>query len=238
MNRSPVKVLVTIVDRGRGPGLSAFLNKKYAQVSFVTMGQGTASSDILDMLGIDSSDKDVLVSFVDAAALPDLMNELSGRKFMRFSTKGIAFSLPINAIGSLLQAALVGRDPQPAAPVYIQNKTARSADGKEEFMSNTCYPYSLILVVSEKGHTERIMQIARAAGATGGTILHARGVGHGDAEHFLGITLLSEKEIVAILASAETRTAICRAVNENFGVRTDAQALVLSLPVEEMSQVN
>jgi hypothetical protein len=241
MNRSPVKALVTIVDRGRGAGLSAFLNKKYAQVSFVVMGQGTAGSDILDMLGIDSSDKDVLFSLADASVLPDLMNELSGRKFMRFSTKGIAFSIPINAIGSLLQAALVGSaqaQPLPAAPVPADSEAVTPAAGKEEPMSNPSYPYSLILVVAEKGHTEHIMQIARAAGATGGTILHARGVGHGEAEHFLGITLLSEKEIVAILAPAETKTAISRAINQNFGVRTDAQALVLSLPVEEMSQVN
>ena len=228
MNRSPVKALVTIVDRGRGAGLSAFLNKKYAQVSFVVMGQGTAGSDILDMLGIDSSDKDVLFSLADASVLPDLMNELSGRKFMRFSTKGIAFSIPINAIGSLLQAALVGSaqaQPLPAAPVPADSEAVTPAAGKEEPMSNPSYPYSLILVVAEKGHTEHIMQIARAAG-------------HGEAEHFLGITLLSEKEIVAILAPAETKTAISRAINQNFGVRTDAQALVLSLPVEEMSQVN
>ncbi len=237
MNRSPVKALVTIVDRGRGAGLSAFMNKKYAQASFVVMGQGTAGSDILDMLGIDSSDKDVLLSFVAASALPDLMNELSGRKFMRFSTKGIAFSIPINAIGSLLQAALVGPGykPEPIRAVAEQTEPIQPQVGKENLMN---YPYSLILVVAETGHTERIMQIARAAGATGGTILHARGVGHGEAEHFLGITLLAEKEIVAILASSETKTAICRAVNQNFGVRTDAQALILSLPVEEMSQVN
>lgn len=238
MRQSPVKALVTIVDRGRGARLSAFLNKKYAQASFVMMGQGTAGSDILDMLGIDSSDKDVLLSFVNAAVLSDLMNELSGRKFMRFSTKGIAFSIPINAIGSLLQAALVGKSVPAPPPAPTETETDRPADEKEEAMPTVNYPYSLILVAAEKGHTERIMQIARAAGATGGTILHARGVGHGEAEHFLGITLLSEKEIVAILASAETKTAICRAVNENFGVRTDAQALVLSLPVEEMTQVN
>jgi len=105
-------------------------------------------------------------------------------------------------------------------------------------MSAPAYPYSLILVVAEKGHTEEIMRVARGAGATGGTILHARGLGHGEAEHFLGITLLSEKEIVSIVASSETKTAIMRALNENFGIRTDAQALILSLPVEELTRVN
>ena len=224
---APVKALVTIVDRGRGRQLGALFNKKYSHTSFVMMGHGTAGSDILDMLGIDSSDKDVIISFVDESSLGELMNELSGRKFFRFSTKGIAFSIPISAIGTLMQAALVGVD-------AVRQK---SEETTEENM-NAPSPYSLILVVSEIGQTEHIMQIARAAGATGGTVIHARGVGHGEAEKFLGITLLDEKEIVSILATRENKTSILKALNEKFGVRTDAKALILALPVEEMTQVN
>ena len=224
MRACPVKALVTIVDRGRGANLGAFLNKKYAQISFVLMGRGTASSDILDMLGIGSSDKDIVLTLADAQALPELMNELSGRRLIRFSSRGIAFTIPISAISALLQGALTGQRP--------------ADETKEETMASTTYPYSLILVAAQRGYTEEIMRLARGAGATGGTILHARGIGHGEAEHFLGITLLDEKEIVAILAPAQDKTAIARAINEAFGVRTEAQALVLTLPVEEMTQVN
>ena len=33
-----VKALITIVDRGKGEGISAFLNRKYNQASFLAMG--------------------------------------------------------------------------------------------------------------------------------------------------------------------------------------------------------
>lgn len=98
--------------------------------------------------------------------------------------------------------------------------------------------YSLILAVSEPGYTEQIMEAARDAGATGGTVLHARGVGHGAAEHFLSLTIQPEKEIISILTPSEKRIPIMRAINEKFGLRSDAKAMILSLPVEDLVQVH
>ena len=98
--------------------------------------------------------------------------------------------------------------------------------------------YSLVLAVADPGYTDVIMELAKGAGATGGTVLYARGMGHDNAGKFLGIRIQAEKEIVIILTPAENRLAIMKAINEGFGIRTKAQALVLSLPVEDMVQVS
>ena len=99
-------------------------------------------------------------------------------------------------------------------------------------------PYSLILAVSEPGYTEKIVEVARGAGATGGTILHARGFGHGAAEHFLGLTIQPEKEIISILTPVENRVNIMRAINEQFGLRSESKTMLISLPVEDLVQVH
>lgn len=98
--------------------------------------------------------------------------------------------------------------------------------------------YSLILAVAEPGYTEQIMEVARDAGATGGTVMHARGVGHGAAEHFLSLTIQPEKEIISILTQSDKRMSIMRAINEKFGLRSEAKAMILSLPVEDLVQVH
>lgn len=48
----------------------------------------------------------------------------------------------------------------------------------------------------------------------------------------------SGKEIISILTPAENRIAIMQAINEKYGLRSDAKAMVLSLPVEDLVQVH
>lgn len=88
-----IKGLVTIVDRGRGSSLTALMNKRYSQIHILTMGVGTAGSEIMALLGLDSVEKDVIFSLVPADVLPIILTELSGKKFLKSSGKGIAFSL-------------------------------------------------------------------------------------------------------------------------------------------------
>ena len=224
--KDAVKLLVTIAPRGKGDTISAFLNKKHGQASFLTMGVGTAGSEIMAILGLDSADKDVIFSLVSAESLPAMMSELSGRKLIKSAGNGIAFSLRLTGISSLLQAALTIRE----------DLSTSTAEGETPMEKND--NYSLVLAVADPGYTDVIMELAKSAGATGGTVLYARGMGHDNAGKFLGIRIQAEKEIVIILTPAENRLAIMKAINEGFGIRTETQALVFSLPVEDMVQVS
>ena len=42
------------------------------------------------------------------------------------------------------------------------------------------------------------MKAAEEGGATGGTVLHGKGVGMKRAEQFLGVSLVSEKEVISL----------------------------------------
>ena len=224
--KGAVKALVTIVERGSGDNISAFFNKNFRQASFLTKGVGTAGSELMAVLGLDSADKDVIISFVNASVLPAMLNELSGKKFIKSAGKGIAFTLRLNGISGLLQGALTAG--------VNENHTER-----EEIMYRKD-KFSLILAVAAPGYTDDIMSPAKEAGATGGTVLHARGIGNDGPGKFLGISIQSDKEVICILAPAENRLKIMNAVKDGFGPRakTGAGALLLSLPVEDMVQVS
>ena len=109
--------------------------------------------------------------------------------------------------------------------------------GSPETMKNE-FNYSIILVAVNQGYTDSVMQTAKKAGATGGTVIRARIADADQSEHFYGIALQEEREIVAIMTPGSTRDAIMEAINTEFGMRTDAQAILLSLPVEKVFKIS
>ena len=62
-----------------------------------------------------------------------------------------------------------------------------------------CYTNELILTIVDNGHFNQVMEAAKSAGATGGTLIHARGLGTEEAIKYLGITITPEKDIVMIV---------------------------------------
>ena len=55
--------------------------------------------------------------------------------------------------------------------------------------------FDLIITVVNRGFTDDVMHAAKSAGATGGTIMHARGTGIHEAERFFGVSIQPEKEL-------------------------------------------
>lgn len=94
--------------------------------------------------------------------------------------------------------------------------------------------FELIVTIVNRGFADEVMDAAREAGATGGTVLYARGTGTREAEKFFGITIQPEKEVVLILAHKEQRNAIMKAVCRDVGLNTAGHGISFSLPVDEV----
>lgn len=72
--------------------------------------------------------------------------------------------------------------------------------------------HELILTIINRGYADLVMDAAKNAGASGGTIVHARGTGIHEAEKFFGIIVQPEKEIVLILTEREKKNEIMTAI--------------------------
>lgn len=92
----------------------------------------------------------------------------------------------------------------------------------------------LILSICNDGSADEVMETAKNAGARGGTIIHARGSAQKDAEHFLGITIQPEKEIIIIIVDDKSKNIIMEAINTTHGVGTKSHAVTFSLPVDDI----
>ena len=94
--------------------------------------------------------------------------------------------------------------------------------------------YDLIITIVNRGFSDLVMDAARGVGASGGTILHARGTGVHETARFLGISIQPEKEFVLILADHEQRQAIMQAITEQAGLNTSGKGVAFSIPVDEV----
>ena len=91
------------------------------------------------------------------------------------------------------------------------------------------------VVILNEGYSELVMDAARAAGARGGTVLHAKGTGAAVSEKFLGVSLAQEKDMVYIVASSKQKAEIMRSVSQNAGTGTKAGAICFTLPISEVA---
>ena len=95
--------------------------------------------------------------------------------------------------------------------------------------------HELIVAIAKQGHTDQVMNAARSAGATGGTIVHAKGAGTDLAKKFFGVSIATEREMLFILAKAENRKEIMKAIITQAGMKSDAEAMVFSMPVSDIA---
>ena len=106
-------------------------------------------------------------------------------------------------------------------------------DGKEEESEMKNTKYELIVVIANQGHSEEVMDAARAEGAGGGTVIHAKGTGLEKAEKFLGVSIADEKEMIYIVAKSEMKNAIMKSIMQHAGLESRAKSVVFSLPVSD-----
>ncbi len=95
--------------------------------------------------------------------------------------------------------------------------------------------YEVIVVIVNEGHSDKVMDAAREAGARGGTISHARGSGTKEMEKKYGIAITPQKEMLYILVNDKIRDAVMSAINTAAGLDTKGQGIVFSLPVDNVS---
>ena len=219
-----------IVDWNRLKVISDVFEKENVGFHFVSKGRGTASSDILDLLGIGASDKAVVICLEQPAMVPVLLQDVRKNLNFRSPGAGIAFTVPLSAINNPILRVFKQPDSNPAGD--SGDKSSSGIQGPGEASHN------LIVSVINRGYSDDFMNTARKAGAMGGTVLNARSQAHEKEIKFFGISVQDERELIIILTSREKKESIMQAVCEAHGLGSKAQGIVFSLPVESVMSLS
>ena len=95
-----VELIVFITSRGKGDKLVRLAAEEGIAFNVMLRGRGTASSEVLRILGIGGSEKDVVLFSVEAARANGVMDRLAERANLDRPGEGIAFMLPFSAAAS------------------------------------------------------------------------------------------------------------------------------------------
>jgi nitrogen regulatory protein PII len=75
--------------------------------------------------------------------------------------------------------------------------------------------FKLIIALVEDSTTEKVLEAARAAGATGSTVInHARGEGIEQSKTFLGLTLDTQRDVLLLLVEEHLSRSILEKISE------------------------
>lgn len=219
--RPACRLFAVITTAKLAPRAEALLHRGHAPLWYRFPGRGTASSEMLEVLGLGSSDKVVLFGMLPRSSAGAMLEKMQIELSLGAINSGIAFTVPItgssNALVQLLQNC--------GAP-GVQN-----GQEKEVEPMSPC-SFSMVLAIVDQGFSEEVMTAARGAGARGGTVIHSRHVMDEEAMKFWGISIQPEKEIVLIVVKSDCRKAVMQAIGGTCGLQHDAHGLVVSVPVD------
>lgn len=198
--------------------LTGILKKLELNVSVILHGKGTASKNMLDILGIENSEKRLVLTVASPEKTKKLIELEKERMFIGIPGHGFLTAIPIKSVGG--------------------GKTLAYLSGGEQNVKYTPdfnYSYELIVAIANRGRTDIVMNAARSAGATGGTVVHGKGTGTEKDQKFFNVSLAQEKEIVLIVAKSAQKSAIMKAIIEKAGPDTEAGTIAFSLPTSEVA---
>lgn len=102
--------------------------------------------------------------------------------------------------------------------------------------------FKMILASVKPDYTDRVVDAGKAVGATGATIIPARGTGIREAKTFFGLTLESQTDIVMFLLGSHLVKPVLEAIRIAGEFHKPGTGIAFVLPVDEVigleSQLN
>ena len=209
--------VIAITDRDDAETLSGIYKQTGIPLVLTMLGKGTAKSEHLSIYGLDATEKAV-VSAVATGEQARQAFKLAKRKLMiDIPGNGVMMSVPLKSVAGSRTLT------------YLTENAEMGGRPSMEFA------HELIVVILNEGYSDYVMEAARSAGAGGGTVLHAKGTGKARSETFFGVSLAQEKDVVYIVAHADEKAAIMRAIHEQTGPGSKAGAICFSLPISAVA---
>ena len=181
------------------------LKQEKIAVQHLFHAQGTATSEVMDMLGLDGIDKMILMSMMPKPCADDTLKKMRKKLHLGMPNTGIAFTLTLSgSSGHVVQLMEA-----------VREENGQASEERNEVKVKE-YQYSMIMAIVNQGYSAEVMDAARPVGASGGTVFHSR-------------------RVVIILAQKEDKLAIMQAIGQKCGMQSPAQGVVMSLPVDEIA---
>ena len=222
-----VKLLVGIINKEDEARMTEIVNSCCVAVHFSGVGHGTARSSYMTYFGFNEIEKRITMSLIPDSAEHKILSAVGHGLKLYLVGRGIAFTLPLSGISSILNDAVLSGDDKPERPVG--NRAPISKKKKEREVM-----HELVIAVVNTKYTDVAIEAARAAGATGATVFHTKSINNEPAEQNIGTSISRETDSVFFLTTLEYKSKIMEAVRDAAGLKTEGGAIIFSLPVDDL----
>lgn len=222
-----LNLILTVINRNQEKEFIDFFHRQECHIVYSIPCHGTTHHRVLQYLGLEATDKLLLISIASSDHHSSMVAALLYEMKLDYAGKGISIVIPLHSIGT------------PAMKYFSYHSSSSTTQiggaMKEEECSKTTVPYELIIAISNSGYTDLVMDAAREANASGGTVIHAKSTATEEIRHFLGISIVEEKDILLIVSKSEQKEDIMKAIQKASGIHTDAGTIVFSVPVDTVA---
>lgn len=209
------RLVVCIVPHDGGGTILRAARDAGAGGGTLVTGRGTASSTILQMLGLGETKRDITYHVVPLTVEKGVKDAIVHAASEEKAHFGIMLSM--DATGFFRS----GSDAAQIEEIEMKEDSA----------------YRMINVIVSKGYADEAMAAARKAGAKGGTILGAHGTAKESDAEFFGVKLVPEKEMLLILVEKDRSNAVFQAISSLPCFAEKGSGVGFSLPVSDFIQL-
>ena len=199
----------SVVKRGKANSVLRKAQKYGAEDGTIFLGEGTVQSKLLERVGLAKTYKEILmVSATDE--LSTKLHKKLGKDFhFTKKDKGITFSIP------------------------FQNRQLKNSEQEQDnWRKNPDSSHFCIITIVDKGRSKECLEVAKAAGAGGGTLIHGRGAGI-PTDYYFPLVIEPEKDIIMIITPKEKVAAIRDSIFSELELDKTGNGVVFVLPVLE-----
>ncbi|MCL1918895.1 MAG: P-II family nitrogen regulator [Peptococcaceae bacterium] len=214
-----IEYMITIVGRAIAESCISYFKSEGVHLNLKTRGKGTAKDEMINYLGLGDSEKVVLFSTMNRAKSKKVLEYLSHN--LKKPGTGIAFTIPIDAVCGLSSLGYLGG--------------ISMTEEEHVKMESSKVKHELIMVIVNRGHVNTVMNAAHEAGVSGGTALHAVGMGSENKdEKFFGISIGTEKDVVMIVVESGMKQNVMKAILAEAGRNPKTNCVLFSMPVSDV----
>lgn len=218
-----LNLIINIIERKKMSLVSSLFEEVGVQSEFSHLCYGSTQSSRnyytkeskIDKYRMEVTDKGIVYGIGNHQATKDYIEKAVGKLLIDVPGNGLLVTIPIKSVKG-------GR-----TVAYLANNKLKTNNKKTEPKFN----HEMIVVILNEGFTDAVMTAARAAGASGGTVIHAKGTNTKETEKFFGVSLANEREIIYIVTDSDKKADIMNNIDKECGVTSEVGAICFSLPV-------
>jgi len=206
------ELICCVVSNGQGSKALRIARNSGVAGGTVFIGHGTVRSKLLEFLDLNDVRKEVILMAAQRDTARAAVRALDAGMSFGKPRHGIAFTVPLTSFAGSVDAN-------------------HGNDNNDRMVTETMY--SAIFTVVDRGRGVDVVDAAKAAGARGATIIHARGSGIHETDVLFAMPVEPEKDMVMILAKNDIRDDILASIRNRLQIDKPGAGIVFTLAAND-----